>query len=122
MVTIAMKQNIDLVDQEYYKKELAYQDRIDKITNTVEKKAISLKFDEDSPFIVLDFEGVVNEGEIHLFRPKDASEDLQISISTDENGVQMIPYETLSSGLWRIKIDWTHSGEEFYFEQQIQIP
>jgi hypothetical protein len=122
MVTIAMRQNIDLVDKEYYKKELAYQEQIDKISNAVDKNALQITFDEDAPYIKLQFREVVNDGKIHLFRPSDASEDKIFAIGTDGNGLQKIPFDQLSSGLWRIKIDWSKDGEAFYHEQQITIP
>lgn len=122
MVTIAMRQNIDLVEKEYYKKELAYQDQIDKISNAVEKGAIKIAFEEDAPYIILQFKNQIEDGEIHLFRPSNAAEDLHIAIATDTDGIQKIPYDQLSSGFWRIKVDWSFNGEAYYHEQQISIP
>ena len=104
MVTIAMRQNIDLVDKEYYKKELAYQEQIDKMNNSVRNDAISVKVDRENPYIVLDFNVSIEDGDIHLFRPSDASMDKLIPIGIDENGKQKIPYAELASGLWRIKV------------------
>ena len=122
MVTIAMKQNIDLVDKEYYKKELAYQEQIDKMTNTVQHKAIQVSLDENQPLIVLNFKESVNDGEIHLFRPSNAKEDLRITLATDEKGLQTIPYSKLSSGFWRIKLDWAVGENEYYFEKELNLP
>lgn len=122
MVTIAMKQNIDLVDKDYYQKELAYQDQIDKMKNVINDKAIKLKILKKEQMIELQFDNQINEGRIHLFRPSNASEDLHIPVSISESGVQHIPYETLSSGLWRIKIDWKQKNVDYYFESELNLP
>lgn len=122
MVTIAMRQNIDLVDKNYYKKELEYQDQIDKISNAIEDGAVKIALSETEPSIRLSFRKQLNVGRIHLFRPSNASEDRLINIQTDINGLQEIPYEELSSGLWKIKIDWSEDGKNYYYETGLNLP
>ena len=53
MVTIAMRENIDLVDENYYQEEIEYQDRIDQMTNNIEAGALKIRLDKESSSIVL---------------------------------------------------------------------
>ncbi len=122
MVTIAMRENIDLVDENYYQEEIAYQDRIDQMTNNIEAGALKISLDKESSSIVLKFNDKVENGHVHLFRPSNASEDQKIQLLTDENGLQLIPYQGLISGLWRIKIEWSAESNSYYSEQVLNIP
>ncbi|MEQ8359840.1 MAG: FixH family protein [Cytophagales bacterium] len=122
MVTIAMRENIDLVDENYYQEEIEYQDRIDQMTNNIEAGALKIRLDKESSSIVLKFNDKIENGLIHLFRPSNANEDQKIQLSTDENGLQLISYKGLISGLWRIKIEWSAESDEYYSEQVLNIP
>lgn len=122
MVTIAMRQNIDLVDKNYYQQEIAYQDRIDQISNNIVEKALQIELDAQTSSIVLNFNNKVEDGIIHLFRPSNASEDKKIALITNENGLQVIPYSNLISGLWRIKVKWSIEDSNYYSEHVLNIP
>ncbi|QNL22449.1 FixH family protein [Hyphobacterium sp. CCMP332] len=122
MVTIAMRENIDLVDENYYQKEIEYQDRIDQMTNNFEAGALEIRLDRELSSIVLKFNDKIEHGLVHLFRPSNAGEDQKIQLLTDENGLQLISYKGLKSGLWRIKIEWSAESDEYYSEQVLNIP
>ena len=121
MVTIAMRENIDLVDTNYYKKELAYEEQIEKMRNTKKDNAIEVAFDKESELIIMKFKEEIQVGEIHLFRPSDAKKDIKIRLSSDNN-IQKIPTSGLQSGLWRIKVSWEQKGDSYFYEQQINLP
>lgn len=124
-VFFAMTQKVDLVTDNYYEKELKYQEQIDKIKKTKElkdkteiqliEKTVKIKFpalpDKNNP---KDF--------ILFYRPSDPSKDVKIQVSADSLGFQLIPIEKLAHGFWKIKLNWTSGGFEFYDESMLNIP
>lgn len=124
-VFFAMNQRVDLVTDNYYEKELKYQEQIDKSKRTKELKektdiqllgkTIKIKFPSlPNKNIQKDF--------ILFYRPSDPSKDIKIQVSADSLGFQLIPVEKISAGFWKIKLNWTSGGFEFYDESIINIP
>lgn len=114
---------INLVEEDYYPKELNYDTQIEKNTNTEaldEKISISLA---DS-LIILEFPGLTEgkevEGSILLYRPSDFEEDKLYSIQLDSNLRQILPASGLLPGKYIIKIDWT-CDEVSYFQEKVII-
>jgi len=124
MVSMAMRQKIDLVSTDYYEQELKYQDKINKIdrahalenplTWEVKQGLLILKFPEQ-------FKGQKINGSIYFFRPSDASLDKTIPIPADSASVQNISTQELKKGLYKVQISWGINNKEFYNEGIIQI-
>jgi hypothetical protein len=124
-VFFAMNQKVDLVTDNYYEKELKYQDQIDKqqrtksLTGKTEiqllDKQIKIKFPN-----IPDKNNSKNS--ILLYRPSDLSKDIKIAISTDSLGIQNITIEKLIKGFWKIKLNWASKESEYYDEGVINIP
>lgn len=124
-VFFAMSQKVDLVTDNYYEKELKYQEQINKSQRT---KALKEKTSiEVSPsgiklkFPILPDKNTRNDY-ILLYRPSDPSKDIKLNISTDSFGFQYIPAEKISRGFWKVKLSWTSGGSEYYDESIINIP
>jgi hypothetical protein len=121
----AMNQRVDLVTDNYYEKELKYQEQIDKSKRTKslkEKteiqlldKQIKIKFpalpDKNS-----------SKNSILLYRPSDPLKDLKVVVSTDSLGIQFVPSEKLTRGFWKIKLNWVTNETEYYDECVLNIP
>lgn len=126
MVVYSFRQDLNMVTDNYYEKDLQYQEQIEKIKNTqslIEKpkvlyrstdKLISITFPER----IYDQD---IEGEIQLFRPSDHNMDKSYKISLDEYGHQAIHVAALSRGEWYVKLMWTDLHDEFYDEVKIFI-
>ena len=123
MVTISMKQDVNLVAQDYYEEELAYQDQIDRINNFASlatkptiiqtSGAINLTFPEELA------QSMAN-GTIHLFRPSDSAVDQKHPLALDKTGNQVITLTNIQKGLWKLKLGWTTtSGLQYYHEQSV---
>ena len=126
MVFYFMSQKVDLVAEDYYKQEIAYQDQIDKMENTKAlKEPIGFAYSVSNRLITLDFpeshvtQGI--EGIIHLYRPANSEEDKEFIIQPEDSGLQTIAVGSLSKGLWRIKISWSSAGSEFYDEKTVTL-
>lgn len=116
----------DMVTENYYEKELAYQSQIDKAAHTLNlKKQPQVLFDETGEQLILDFpvfeENISKvEGKVNFFRPSDESLDFNETLSLNEEGQFFIPLEKLAKGAWNIKIEWKEAGTEFFYETRIE--
>ncbi len=115
----------DLVDEEYYKAEIEYQTQIEKVkrTNALPEK---IKIKLLDKFIEFNFPLMFNSnsvrGIINFYKPSDDLLDKTESIKLDEENKMFFAYDQLSSGLWKIKINWSVDNVEYYNEKIVMLP
>lgn len=117
-IIFAFQQNTDLVEDDYYPKEITYQDHIDKIQN-LEELGQEIFIENQDQMIILHFPGLFDQeliGEILFYRPSDANMDKAVKIDVDEHNKQFISTKELGVGKYTIKVDWIHNGIEYYQE------
>ena len=125
-VVFSTYNTVDLVTEDYYAKELKYQEYIDRKnrTNTL-KEGVIWDYSEKSQTIHLRFPATIDpaqiSGKIVFFRPSDARLDNSISINPDTNGLQTLDISNLKQGMWRIKIFWKTNVAEYYNEDTVNI-
>ena len=125
MITICVKQDdIHLVSKDYYKEEIAYQGQIEKLTNTRNLgQPVRLRYAEaGTAQLSLPASQATAQGQILLFRPADARQDVKIPLHLDPAGNQNIPLTNLAKGLWKVKITWQLSGKDYLSEQTLVVP
>lgn len=121
LVVISVRQDdIHLVTENYYEKELKYQDHIEREKLTAGLERDVLVFDSQSKFLVLDLP-VGATGSLQLFRPSDARLDQELALTITQEGKTSIPLEKLKAGYWKVQLTWTENGEDFYQEKKITI-
>jgi len=123
LVTICVRQDISLVTKDYYKEELAYQDQIARVNNAaqlIEKPSITIR---DKKYLEVAFNQFnrVENGQLKLFRPSDASLDRVFEFTSSENSSQLFDVAGLSTGMYRAQMHWTMEGKEFYIEKIIHL-
>lgn len=122
MVIMSFQHDVNLVAKDYYKQEIAYQQEIDKISNTQKlAKEPEFRFQEEDQTLIVLFPNSDVEGVLTLYRPSDARQDQKFALSLDATGCQYIPARNLQSGLWRIKLDWQSDGLAYYLEKKLQV-
>ena len=124
MVVVSMNQKIDLVSEDYYPKELVFQNQInstnnanallDTIANTITLKGIDIQF--PSVFI-----GRSVSGTIEFFRPSDSSKDFSTAIKLDETAHQFISSKELISGKYKMQISWKADNKDYYSDHIVII-
>lgn len=124
LVTKMVGQKVDLVQEGYYKSDLEYEKQQTKIANyqaltekvTILKKEgkIEIGFPESE-------KNLISNGTIVLFRPSEKKEDKNYELKLDSNGKQVISTQSLSSGLWKIKLEWKEANKAFYTEKEIML-
>ena len=123
-VVYLMNQDVDLVADNYYEKEIKYQQQIDKVerTSLLEEKP-SIIYDGNAVTIGFPSKLMNKEltGEIFCYRPSSPLLDFKVVMQLDENGKQIIPAEKLEKGYWRFMLDWKFDGKDYYNEEMIFI-
>ena len=121
---IFMNQDVALVTEDYYSKELEYQQQIDKMQRAmdldeqvlIELKASNVVFQFPKSFLQ---ESIT--GEVLFYRPSDSTKDFRLSLNLDEDGFQYISTESLTKGFWRAQLSWTMNNEDYYIEKALSI-
>lgn len=121
LVYKASQEKFDLVTPNYYEAELKFQDVINDKQRVAELSA-PLKITHSVNSVRIQFPGEFLdkqvEGELYLYRPSDASEDLRKKFSTNRNFVD-IALDREFSGSYEVKLSWQVGGKTFYNEQRI---
>jgi hypothetical protein len=121
LVVISVRQDdIHLVTENYYEKEINYQDQIDRETSAAGLDREVLLFDSQSKSMVLDLP-VGAKGNLQLFRPSDARLDQELALDIQEEGKTTVSLDKLKSGYWKVQLTWTENGTDFYQEKKISL-
>jgi nitrogen fixation protein FixH len=124
VVWYSMTLDVNLVAEDYYQQELAYEEQITRMKNTgmlAEKPTFN--FSTDRKLIVLTFPSELSpeSGIITLFRPSDFTQDRKFKLALDEENQQGFVTESLIPGLWKAKVLWEDEGRSYFQEFTIVI-
>jgi hypothetical protein len=123
MVYMSFGEKFDLVTEDYYAQEIAYQDKIDsrERLNALEKK-IQISIEDQKLNITFphDKNSKIN-GKVNCFRPSDETKDFTIKME-EYQGTLGIPLNKFSSGKYTIKLDWKANDKSYFTERVIIIP
>lgn len=119
------QQDVDLVADNYYEKELKFQDQINRSNNVAASgNSIKAELKGNPSQLVLTFPGSVTgkkvSGEIHMFRPDNSKLDVKIPVEITE-GLQYIDVSKLAKGFWRMQVSWQADEMPLYQEEKIFI-
>jgi len=111
----------DLVTEEYYKEELAYQQEIDAESNA-SKLHTPIKIIKGEEGLQITFPEEMNsnntKGKVSLYRPSDKQLDFDLPLSWSKSHL-LIPDKRLLGGRWDIKIHWEYKGKVFLHKESI---
>ncbi|MBI1226075.1 MAG: hypothetical protein GC192_12640 [Bacteroidetes bacterium] len=110
----------DLVVEDYYAKDLAYQKQYEKLENS-KSLSTDLTIGKVGEGVQLVFPKGIQQpsGDILFYRADDKGKDFSVKIAADANGNQLVPTTQLTPGRWTVKVDWQAGGKEFYKEQVV---
>ena len=111
----------DLVVEEYYKKELEFQEQLDNERNAQQlMEDISVEKTE-AGFLVHfpeDFEIEKIKGKMFLYRPSNKQLDFEIPVSLSTHTL-LVPDKRLVGGRWNIEINWEYGQEAYFFQKEL---
>lgn len=124
LVSIAVRQDYDLVDKDYYRKSVNFQQHIEKVKNNEAlTEKIQVKLAADS--LILAFPNLGNyqdySGEIHFYSPVAEKRDFKLAVKPDSGFIQVIGLKYLEKGRYQVKIDWTAGTIDYYQEVEIVV-
>lgn len=122
MVITASRQTIDMVDADYYEKELKYQGVID-----AQEKLLSLGDSvlvKDSAGLVVvhipvKAVGDISEGYLEFLRHADKKRDTTFPLRVNLQGVQYLPRAAFVKGYYKLRAKWVNSGSTYYDERNV---
>lgn len=113
----------ELVTEDYYGVELAYQNDIDKLNNantlsehvhyTKNEEGLVITFPKD-----LDFKNIT--GKVSLYRPSNKKLDFEEPIKLT-NSKMLIVNKRLIDGRWNLRIDWNYNGTPYLFKEAVHF-
>jgi hypothetical protein len=125
MVYLTTLQNRDLVSENYYEEELAYQKVIDQSAKTAQlSAAVEVKVDQLNGVLEIQLPHEFNKinviGKWNLYYPADQKMDVEGTINT-QNGNLAIQLPKGRSGTYTLKLEWESNGQSYYFETIIYL-
>ncbi len=121
----AQHQRIVFVEDDYYPKELKYEEKLQKMRNANELKDVfAIKVDQKNLAVKFpsDFKGIALTGTLLIYRPSDDGKDITVPVAIDTAMMQYFPVSRLSKGKYIVKAEWIAAGKSYYKEQEIYIP
>ena len=120
MVYVSSRQTNEMQDENYYVKELAYQQVIDgknNLSHLDEKLSLTDSADVVKLKIPAAAAQNITDGMIYFLRPSDEKKDLRLALKPDSSGLQLISRTLLSKGLYTVQLSWKSNNKLFYSEQ-----
>jgi hypothetical protein len=124
LVYRSMHTNFELVDKDYYKSELHYQQVIDG-TNLANRLATSVQMEQQDQFVLLQLpEEMKNKeitGEVFFYCAYDEKKDKRFRLKVDDRGAQIFEPDVIAPGNYTVKISWACDDKNYYTEKIITI-
>ena len=123
MVYLTSKQNRDLVSDDYYAEELAYQEVINKSAKTASLSApIEVVKSENMLNInfPIEFDKKISKGKWTLYYAADIKKDIKGEFEISNRSLKL-DFPINASGLYLFQIDWISDGVSYYYEKQINL-
>ena len=119
----SFQENIDLVADNYYEKEVEFQKKIDSRNNALSltNKVMWDKSDEYL-FVQLpeDLDGDMLTGSVAFLCPSEKEKDVKLNFSTNgSENVLTIALSDFVRGPYRMKLEWRTSSTSYYYEELI---
>lgn len=124
LVSIALRQDYDLVENDYYQKSVDYQKHIDEVQNT-ETLDEKVRFDQTQDSLTVAFPAIASvsdfSGEIHFYSPVEEKRDETVKLKLNNQFTQAISLKGLKNGRYMVKLNWTANKKSYYQEQEITV-
>lgn len=124
LVYRSVKTNYEMVEKDYYKNELAYQQVIDG-TNRANALTSPIQLQQTDSGILLQLPPEMKNkpvtGEVWFYCSYDEKKDKKIALQPAADGSQLISIENLQPADYTVKINWQQNGELYYSTQNLTV-
>lgn len=120
-VYLTTKQDLNLVEKDYYPKGLKYQARINEIKNAAPFKD-QIHIVQSDEYVILTLPEInPDSGTVVLFRPSNERLDINSTINPDSLNNMYFPSGEFKKGLYKYKIEWYENGKGYYLENSFRF-
>jgi len=115
-----------VVYDNYYDKDIVFEQQIRRVerTEALPVKPV-LQFNQSTENLMILFPPAMHHikprGDILLFRPANLHHDRAFDLELAGDTLQTLSLPDLDPGLWRIKLNWSSDGLEYYLEQILMV-
>ncbi len=124
LVYKAMHTNFELVEKDYYKNELKFQQVIDG-TERANQLGSLVSLSEEEGIVTLEMPDAMKNhrvtGKIWFYCAYDEKKDRHYELSPDNAGIQTFPEYAIAAGTYTVKIDWTEQGLNYHSERKLIV-
>lgn len=122
LVTVCLRQDINLVATDYYNQELAYQKQIDRSKNT-QTLAIKPDISVVNNSLLVSFKDFnrLQNGELKLFRPSNPASDFTIELKPTADSVLTFDVQNRERGMYKAQLKWSMNNHDYYLEKIIYL-
>ncbi|MCU0368195.1 MAG: FixH family protein [Cyclobacteriaceae bacterium] len=118
LVFISLREDVNLVSENYYAEELKHQDKIDQQNNANQlAEQPQLSFVDNAIKVSFPYFSSIEKGQLHVLRPSNNLLDQTFELSAMEGDSQLFELKVWEKGLYRVSLTWTMEGKEYYFEK-----
>lgn len=120
MVVTLMSKNTDLESEDYYKKEIAFEQEIQSIKNMNELKD-SVHITKNDQFVTIQLPNLadLSDVKIALMRPNNDKDDKTFGL--EDTKLLMIPIKELKKGLYEMVIEFKSNNKSYLKKQTLSI-
>ena len=120
MVYLMVRQRVDLVREDYYQDEIAYQKQIDRVARTARlSNEPALIVDSERQEVALNLPANWSAGKLTFYRPSNGLQDRTIQLVRNQ---QAVSTSGLAKGLWRAQLSWSVGDKDYYYEDTFTQP
>ncbi len=116
--------NYDLVEKDYYRQELQYQDIIDG-ANSANKLTTPVKLNQEGKIILLELPAEMKNktvsGDVWFYCAYNAAKDKKFVLQTNREGIQAFPPASIDPGNYTVKIIWKENGNTYFTKTNFTV-
>ena len=124
LVYRSLHTNYELVEKDYYKSELRYQQVID-ATNRVNQLSSPVKLEQTKDGITLELplemKNKTISGDVLFYCAYDEKKDRKFSLILNTEGAQVFQPSAIEPGSYTVKINWNDEGKTYFAEKKLTI-
>jgi hypothetical protein len=121
LVFLTFRNDIILVEKDYYPKGLQYQTRLDEMANAKSENAVFQILQNQNELIIAFPDVMIDSGNLLFFRPSDSKMDRNFKVSQSDSNAVHLPLQQFTKGKYILKSQWSYQGKNFYTEKVIFI-
>ncbi len=124
LVYRSLTTDFELVEKDYYKSELKYQQVIDGSKRLADLN-LPMLLKQTEKNIVLELPVALRNkksvGDVWFYCAYDAKKDKRVPLKTNSDGIQLFAKESFSPGNYIVKINWLMDSQYYYTEEKLII-